>query len=61
MSNFKKICTTKLNGKIPVTKYKSTRTGLTVILGEVEGPVVNGFFTLGNKIKKLNIIQTLFC
>lgn len=50
MSKFDLICSTYLNGLIPVTKYKSQRTGLTVILGEIEGPVVNGYFTLGKKM-----------
>lgn len=34
-------------GKIPVHKYRSEKTGMTVIIGEVEGPLVNGYFTLG--------------
>lgn len=33
--------------KIPVSEYKSKDTGLTVVLAEVEGPVVNGFFCVG--------------
>lgn len=33
--------------KIPVSEYKSKNTGLTVVLAEVEGPVVNGFFCVG--------------
>jgi hypothetical protein len=35
--------------KVPVFEYKSKNTGLTVIIAEVDGPVVNGFFCLGNK------------
>lgn len=38
------------NGRIPVHKYKSELTGLHVVIGEVEGPIVNGFFSLGNII-----------
>lgn len=34
-------------GQVPVHFYRSKRTGLTVILAEVDGPVVNGYFTLG--------------
>lgn len=49
MSKFELITTTKLNGTIPVHKYRSDRTGLTVVLGEVEGPVVNGYFTLATE------------
>lgn len=33
--------------KIPVSEYRSKNTGLTVVLAEVEGPVVNGFFCVG--------------
>lgn len=47
MSSLKHIITAKANGSIPVHKYKSELTGLTVVIGEVEGPLVNGFFTLG--------------
>lgn len=34
-------------GKVPVHKYRSEKTGLTVVIAEVEGPLVNGYFTLG--------------
>ena len=33
--------------RIPVYEYKSKETGLTVVIAETEGPVVNGFFCLG--------------
>ena len=38
-----------VNEVIPVTKYKSQKTGITVIISEVEGPLVNGYFPLGKK------------
>lgn len=47
MASLKHIATVYANGRIPVHKYKSEATGLTVAIGEVEGPLVNGFFTLG--------------
>lgn len=47
MASLKHITTVFANGRIPVHKYKSELTGLTVVIGEVEGPLVNGFFTLG--------------
>lgn len=47
MSTLKHIASAFANGRIPVNKYKSELTGLTVVIGEVEGPLVNGFFTLG--------------
>ncbi|GAB0090020.1 Peptidase_M16 domain-containing protein [Sergentomyia squamirostris] len=49
MASFELVCSTKANGKIPVHKYRSPRTGLTLILAEVEGPVVNGYFTLATE------------
>lgn len=45
--NFSLLCSLKANDLIPVHKYKSSTTGLTVVLAEVEGPVVNGYFCLG--------------
>lgn len=47
MSTFKLITSTKFNDIIPVSKYRSDRTGLSVILADVEGPDVNGYFLLG--------------
>ena len=39
----------KANNKIPVVKYRSARTGLTVTVAQVEGPVVNGYFCLATE------------
>lgn len=47
MSALKHITTVLANDTIPVHKYKSERTGLTVVIGEVKGPIVNGYFALG--------------
>lgn len=47
MSHFKLILSTKANDVIPINKYVSEKTGITVIIAGVEGPVVNGFFCLG--------------
>lgn len=49
MTSFKLVTTVKANEKIPVAKYKSSLTGLTVILAEVEGPIVNGYFALATE------------
>ncbi|KXJ72958.1 hypothetical protein RP20_CCG016849 [Aedes albopictus] len=46
---FKLISSAKANGVIPVRKYRSERTGLSVIVGEVEGPLVNGYFALATE------------
>jgi hypothetical protein len=47
MSHFKLKSSTKASDVIPVNKYVSEKTGLTVIIAETEGPLVNGFFCLG--------------
>lgn len=41
--------------KIPVSEYKSKDTGLTVVIAEVEGPVVNGFFCVGMLVVLINL------
>lgn len=45
--NFKLLATARLNDSIPVHKYESLRTGLRVVLAQVEGPLVKGYLTLG--------------
>jgi hypothetical protein len=47
--NFELLCSLSANDVIPVHKYRSNQTGLTVVIAEVEGPVVNGYFCLGIK------------
>lgn len=46
ISAFEVVAETKLNDFIPVKKYKSTNTGLTVVLGDIEGPIVSGKFVV---------------
>ncbi|XP_063960885.1 uncharacterized protein C05D11.1-like [Lytechinus pictus] len=48
-ASFEKICDVVSNGIVPVTKYRSTETGLTVCLAQVEGPLVNGYFVLATE------------
>lgn len=45
--NFVLVANEKANGLNEVCKYKSSKTGLTVVVAQVEGPVVNGYFVLG--------------
>ncbi|XP_065172046.1 uncharacterized protein C05D11.1-like, partial [Atheta coriaria] len=45
-SGFEHLYSLKAYNKIPLHEYKSTKTGLTVIVAEVEGPIVNGYFCL---------------
>ncbi|GBP23093.1 Uncharacterized protein C05D11.1 [Eumeta japonica] len=49
MAHFKLKSSTKAAQLIPVNKYISERTGLTVIIADVEGPLVNGFFCLATE------------
>jgi Zn-dependent M16 (insulinase) family peptidase len=39
----------RANDLVPVHKYKSSATGLIVVIAEVEGPVVNGYFCLATE------------
>ncbi|XP_050537014.1 uncharacterized protein C05D11.1-like isoform X2 [Daktulosphaira vitifoliae] len=34
---------------IPVYKYQCLRTGITIVFGDIDGPVVNGYFTLATE------------
>lgn len=47
MCGFNLVSVVKSDDTIPVHKYVSSNTGLTVFIAEVEGPVVSGFFCLG--------------
>ncbi|KAK0087176.1 hypothetical protein PV325_001628 [Microctonus aethiopoides] len=49
MGGFELICSLKSNDTIPVHKYKSTKTGITVFIAEVDGPVVGGNFCLATE------------
>ena len=46
MNNFELICSYKSNDSINIHKYKSIKTGLTVFIADVDGPVVTGYFCL---------------
>ena len=56
MGGFELICSIKSNDTIPVHKYKSKNTGITVFIADVDGPLVCGYFSLG-KLTEHN----LFC
>ncbi|KAL0273768.1 UNVERIFIED_CONTAM: hypothetical protein PYX00_006371 [Menopon gallinae] len=47
--DFELITSQKANNLIDVRKYKSKKTGLTVVIAQVEGPIVNGYFTLATE------------
>ena len=46
--NFNKLCSFQFLHSLTVEKYQSKRTGITVCFVDVPGPLVNGYFTLGN-------------
>ncbi|KAL3870528.1 hypothetical protein ACJMK2_038582 [Sinanodonta woodiana] len=48
-SNFECQYSVKGDGDIPIIKYKSTKTGLTVFIADVEGPIVNGYICLATE------------
>lgn len=48
-SDYELLFTTKVNDIIPIHKYKSKKTALRVIIAEVDGPVVNGYFVLATE------------
>lgn len=54
MGGFELICSLTSNDIIPVHKYKSSSTGLTVFIAEVDGPVVCGYLGLGKR-PRLNL------
>ncbi|KAL3870529.1 hypothetical protein ACJMK2_038583 [Sinanodonta woodiana] len=47
--NFESQYSVKGDGDIPIDKYKSTKTGLTVVIADVEGPIVNGYICLATE------------
>lgn len=58
--NFELLYSLKAYEKIPVSEYISKKTGLTVVIAEVDGPVVNGYFCLGKNLHELIIEKLIF-
>lgn len=46
MNSFKLIAKTEINESICVNKYRDEETGLTVVLADLEGPLVKGYFAV---------------
>jgi len=40
----------KVNDIIPVCKYRSLKTGLRIVVAQVQGPLVNGYLCLGRRL-----------
>lgn len=60
LGDFELIYSLKAYDKIPISEYISKRTGLTVVIAEVGGPVVNGYFCLGIIIPSIFVNLLLF-
>jgi len=45
----KLVDSTQVNGRIPVEKYRSEEFGMTAVIAQVDGPVVNGYFCLATE------------
>lgn len=45
--SYKLLNSIKVNGSIPVSKYVSTDSGIKLYISEVNSPIVNGYFALG--------------
>ncbi|XP_052223206.1 uncharacterized protein C05D11.1-like isoform X7 [Dreissena polymorpha] len=43
------VCQVNADANIPVTKYRSKKTGISVVISEVESPLVNGYFALATE------------
>ena len=46
-TNYELLFSGKVNDVIPIVKFKSSLTGIQVVIALVDGPVVNGYFCLG--------------
>ncbi|XP_050697306.1 uncharacterized protein C05D11.1-like isoform X1 [Eriocheir sinensis] len=47
--NYEYVCELRASGSVPVAKYRSKRTGLHIVLARIEGPLVNGYFTVATE------------
>ncbi len=48
-TDFEEVYSTTVNGLIPVRKYKSKHSPLRVVIADVDGPIVSGFFCLATE------------
>ncbi len=47
MLHWTKVASVRVNDVIPVTIYNSTRSALSVVVGDIPGPMVKGTFSFG--------------
>ena len=55
-SHWEKISSFRLSDGFPIIKYRSNKTGLTVVLAKAESPIVNGYFCLATEVLLVEII-----
>lgn len=53
--HYEYVCELRASGAVPVAKYRSKRTGLHIVLARIEGPLVNGYFTVGKHLCHLYV------
>uniref|UniRef100_A0A1E1XGZ8 Putative zn-dependent peptidase n=1 Tax=Amblyomma aureolatum TaxID=187763 RepID=A0A1E1XGZ8_9ACAR len=49
MSNFQEICVVRTDGELPLAKYRSTKTGMTVCVSEFDGPLISGYLCIATE------------
>lgn len=49
MNNFEETCSLRTDGDLPLVKFKSKVTGLTVFVSEFDGPLVNGYLCVATE------------
>lgn len=49
MSTFQEISVVRTDGDLPLAKYRSTKTGLTVFVSEFDGPLISGFLCVATE------------
>lgn len=49
MSNFKEICVVRTDGELPLAKFRSTKTGMTVCVSEFDGPLISGYLCIATE------------
>lgn len=49
MENYSLVCSLTTDGDLPLVKYKSSKTGITVFVSEYDGPLVNGYLCVATE------------
>ncbi|XP_050051775.1 uncharacterized protein C05D11.1-like [Dermacentor andersoni] len=49
MANFQEVCVVRTDGDLPLAKYRSTKTGMTVCVSEFDGPLISGYLCIATE------------